>query len=94
MTLQIGIGDYPKVSFADFYASGCVNAGSPSARWVGVGTGYYDGGNLVVDLAKTGCGTYQKGATVTFGLYHDPGSDTLWQDEDGDGWGLVWYRSR
>ena len=94
MTLSIAIGDQPKVSFADEYASSCVNAGSRSARWVGAGTGYYEDIFLYAELSKTGCGRYQQGASVTFQLYHDPGSDTLWEDEDGDGWGLIWVRSR
>ena len=93
MTMRIGIGDTPKVSFADSYASSCVNAGSPSVRWVGAGAGFYDDIFLWVNLSKTGCGVYQMGNPVSFQLYHDPGSDTLWEDEDGDGWGYVWYRT-
>jgi hypothetical protein len=27
-------------------------------------------------------------------FYWDAGSDTLWQDEDGDGYGYIWYRAK
>lgn len=92
-TLNIGRGDTPRISFADDYATSCVNAGSRSARWVGSGYGYYDGGFLWVVLTRTGCGTYQQGSTVEAQLYYDQGSDTIWEDEDGDGWGWVYRRS-
>ena len=92
MTLGIGRGDTPRVTFQDVYASSCANAGSPSTRWVGAGTGQYFEIWLFATLNKTGCGTYQMGASVELQFYYDPGSDTLWEDEDGDEWGLIWHR--
>jgi hypothetical protein len=93
MTLNIGRGDTPRVSFQDSYASSCDNAGSPSTRWVGQGKGYYFEIWLFAPLSKTGCGTYQAGSGVELQFYYDTGSDTLWEDEDGDGYGLIWYRA-
>lgn len=92
MALRIGVGARPRVTFQDFYASGCDNQGSPSTHWVGAGRGVYEDIFLFVELDKTGCGINQLRSDVVFQLYHDPGSDTLWEDEDGDGWGYIWYR--
>jgi hypothetical protein len=94
MYLTIGPGDEPRVTFQDSYASSCVNAGSPSFRWIGAGVGAYEDIYLNVELSKTGCGTFQIGGGVAFQFYWDAGSDTVWEDEDGDGWGYVWYRLR
>ena len=92
MALRIGVGEHPRVTFQDFYASSCDNEGSPATHWVGAGRGTYEDIFLFVGLDKTGCGRTQMGAAVEFQFYHDPGSDTLWEDEDGDGWGYIWYR--
>lgn len=91
-TLTIGRGDAPRVTYQDAYASYCANNESPSTRWVAAGTGYYDGGQLWPVFSKSGCGAFGQGGYAGAALYHDPGSDTLWEDPDGDGWGLVWYR--
>jgi hypothetical protein len=93
MTLRIGPGETPRIVFQDDYASSCAVASSPSTRWVGAGSGSYADLGLVVTLTKTGCGTFQAGGSVELGLYHDPGSDTLWEDGDGDGWGIIWQRT-
>lgn len=87
MALRIGVGARPRVTFQDFYASGCDAQGSPSTHWVGAGRGFYEDVFLFVELDKTGCAIFQLRSDVVFQLYHDPGSDTLWEDEDGDGWG-------
>lgn len=92
MALRIGVGEHPRVTFQDFYASSCDNAGSPATHFVGAGRGFYEDIFLFVGLDKTGCGRTHMGAEVEFQFYHDPGSDTLWEDEDGDGWGYIWYR--
>jgi hypothetical protein len=93
MMLRIGVGDQPRVTFQDSYASSCDNAGSPSTRWVGAGTGSYSEIWLSVTFNKTGCGTYQKRSPVELQFYWDEGTDTLWEDEDGDGVGILWYRA-
>jgi hypothetical protein len=92
MGLHIGTGDEPRATFVDFYASSCANGGRPNTHWVGAGTGAYEDIFLFVTLNKTGCGVAQMNSEVVFQLYHDLGSDTLWEDEDGDGWGLMWFR--
>ena len=97
MTLQIGHGDAPRVTHRDSYATICANAGSPTTRWVGAGTGEYevDGLTLWVHLTKTGCGNYVFADEVVFALFwccEDGSTDTLFSDPDGDGWGTLWYR--
>jgi hypothetical protein len=47
---------------------------------------------LWVTFYKSGCGAFGMGG-YTIQLYHDPGSDTVWEDPDGDGWGVTWYRA-
>ena len=96
MYLGIGPGDTPRMTFQDAYASSCDNAGSPSTRFVGAGRGEYFlvEGDLHVGVAlhKTGCGHVNQGLDVWLQFYWDSGSDTLWEDEDGDGYGYIWQR--
>jgi hypothetical protein len=49
---------------------------------------------LLVHFQRPECGDLGLGPDQTVWLYHDPGSDTLWLDDDGDGWGLLWHRTR
>ena len=92
MAMRIGVGEHPRVTFQDFYAASCDGAGSPSTHFVGAGVGTYDDIFLWVDLDKTGCGRTNAKLDIAFQLYYDPGSDTIWEDEDGDGWGIIWHR--
>lgn len=92
-TLHIGPGDSPRVTFQDSYASTCANAGSQSTRWIGTGYGEYDADQLWANLTQNGCGAYRPAGPIVFPLHWDPGSDTLWSDGDGDGWGTVWHRA-
>ncbi len=92
LSLSIGRGDTPKVGLQDSYASFCANNGSTATRFVASGYGTYSGGQLTPTYTKSGCGRVGAGGFVGADLYHDPGSDTLWEDPDGDGWGIVWYR--
>jgi hypothetical protein len=92
MTLTIGPGGAPVVTYQDALASVCANNGSPATRWVAAGVGTYEDIYLFVDFGKSGCGRFGMGGYGTQ-LYHDPGSDTIWEDADGDGWGTVWYRA-
>jgi hypothetical protein len=93
MTLSISPGEAPHAVFQDTYASVCASNGSQSTRWVAVGTGEYDAEYLWLTFTKSGCGSFGMGGYGGVQLYYDPGSDTIWQDEDGDGWGLIWYRT-
>lgn len=47
-----------------------------------LGAGFYVGGCGKADLSFHSMGA----------LSRDPGSDMLWNDPDGDGWGLSWVR--
>jgi hypothetical protein len=93
MSMTIGPGDVPAATYQDAYATVCAVNGSSNTRWVGAGYGEYDGDHLWLTLTKSGCGTFGMGGYGGIQLYHDPGSDTIWEDEDGDGWGLIWYRA-
>ena len=92
MFLTIGIGDQPRVTIRDSFAIGCQVDGNPATRFTAAGVGTYDGDHLWVDFSLGGCGRFRP-AVFTIQLYHDPGSDTLWEDEDGDGFGYIWYRA-
>jgi len=93
LTLHIGVGEVPRAVFQDSYATFCANNGSPSTRWVAAGSGEYEDIFLWLTFATSGCGTFGNGGYGGVQLYHDPGSDTMWEDEDGDGWGITWYRA-
>lgn len=94
MTLRIGRGDTPRVTFEDSYASGCANNESPSTRWIAAGSGEYAPPyeTLWANFTKSGCGAFGMGG-YSIQLYHDPGSDTIWEDTDGDGQGTIWRRA-
>jgi hypothetical protein len=89
--MTIGPGATPAATYQDTYASVCADNGGPS-RWVAAGSGEYDDIFLWLTFTKSGCGTFGMGGYGGVQLYHDPGSDTIWEDEDGDGYGLIWYR--
>lgn len=90
MTLQIGRGAKPRVVMTDAHSTGCVNAGLPRV-FTGIGYGVFeDSRNLAVNLPATWCGSVRLDEGASFGLYRDPGSRSLWNDPDGDGWGTVW----
>lgn len=84
--LQVAAGPAPRVTYQDFYASGCDNNGSPSTHWVAAGRGWVDGDFLVIDYHKSGCGFFTIGAYSDFYEY-DAGTDTLI-----DSVGIVWTR--
>jgi hypothetical protein len=90
MVMAIGKGATPLVGFVDSYATVCANLHLPT-RMVGAGKGSYAGIHLFVEPLKTWCGRFPFGP-LNMALYHDPGSDTLWEDEDGDGIGITWFR--
>lgn len=92
ITLGIGRGRTPAAVYQDTYSSWCSLSGSANTRWVATGSGEYEGTDtLWLNFTRSGCGALATDG-FTIQLYHDAGSDTLWEDEDGDGWGLVWHR--
>jgi hypothetical protein len=93
LTLLIGPGDAPRVTFQDFYGSSCANAGSPATHWTGAGRGTYEDIYLFVPLDNAGCGAFQP-SDIELQFYWDEGSDTLWEDEDGNSLGTLWIRAR
>lgn len=94
MTLRIGPGLTPRVTYADSYASYCDKNGSPSTRWVAAGSGEYAPPYLFLwaNFTKSGCGVFGMGGN-SIHLYHDPGSDMIWEDTDGDNLGTAWSRA-
>jgi hypothetical protein len=91
-TMTIGPGATPAATYQDAFASVCADNGSPSTRWVAAGSGEYEDIFLWLTFHKSGCGAFGMGGYGGVQLYHDPGSDTIWEDEDGDGYGWIWYR--
>lgn len=85
LKMKIGVGETPQVTYQDSSSTFCDN--SPSPRWVGTGRGEYFEIWLFATFQKTGCDP------LTLQFYWDEGSDTLWEDEDGDGVGVTWYRT-
>jgi hypothetical protein len=84
LTMRIGPGDTPQVTYIDSSSENCDS--SSSATWVGAGKGEYFEIWLFVTFHKPGCDPLE------LQFYWDEGSDTLWEDEDGDGVGVTWYR--
>jgi len=91
-TLTIGPGSRPTATYQDTYASVCAGDGFPDTRFVAAGRGEFDEPYLWVTYRRTGCGVVATGG-VAIQYYHDAGSDTIWEDPDGDGWGLNWVRA-
>jgi hypothetical protein len=89
--MSIGPGATPPATFIDTYATVCANSGSPSTRWVAAGSGEYEDIFLWLTFTKSGCGRFGMGGYGGVQLYHDPGSDTIWQGTD-DGYGYMWHR--
>ncbi|TAK01417.1 MAG: hypothetical protein EPO36_05135 [Chloroflexota bacterium] len=89
--LAVGRGANPHVFFADTYSSLCADQGLPTS-FSGVGRGTYEqaSGMLFIHVDTT-CGSVSQG-WLDIGFYRDPGSDTLWSDDDGDGWGWALTR--
>lgn len=84
--LAIGRGSTPTVTYQDFYASSCANAGSPSTHFVATGRGSVDGDSLWVEFRNGACGRHRIGP-FGLGLGYDGGGDTLTDD-----FGITWYR--
>jgi len=92
-TLTIGPGTIPQATYQDGLATVCAESGFPNTRFVAIGTGTYEAGHLFVTYARAGCGIAASGGGFTIDYYYDAGSDTIWEDPDGDGWGLNWVRA-
>lgn len=85
LRMHIGPGDTPQIAYRDSYSTQCDTDASP--RWVGAGKGDYLEIWLFVTFHKPGCDPFE------LQFYWDEGSDTLWEDEDGDGVGITWHRA-
>jgi hypothetical protein len=92
LILRVSQGLAPAVTYEDTYASSCDNNDSPSTRWIAAGTGEYDDPFLWANFTKSGCGAFAMGG-YSIQLYYDPGSDTIWEDTDGDNLGTIWTRA-
>ena len=89
--LTIGRTATPVVTVNDDYAADCALY-TTSTHWTAEGTGACEDGTLWVNLLRGRCGAYQPHPdNWGWGLYWDPGSDTLWLDEGG-GYGLHFWR--
>lgn len=91
MTLRIESGGRPRMTFRDADSSCASGSGSPPTS-LAEGIGVYEGIFLSTTFPTDGCRSIGIGKDGELQLYRDAGSDTLWADEDGDGWGLIWYR--
>jgi hypothetical protein len=90
LTMHVGQGDAPRVQFRDSYTD-CAGDGT-SSRWTGLGTGEYFEVWLFVNFDAVRCGTSASDDRVELQFFWDPANDTLWEDEDGDGVGITWFR--
>lgn len=92
LTLEIDSSDRPHVIFRDSLGTSCSNdpvtQGSPYPD-----PGGHEGLQLSVEIPSS-CGVLPLGVDGHYELYRDPDSDTLWEDPDGDDWGLIWDRRR
>ena len=87
-TLVVSSGATPSVTYQDFFASGCDNAGVPTTHWVAAGKGSVEGDVLGIQYGKSGCGRFLQGGYEDWYLY-DADTDTLIDTAD-----IVWTRTR
>jgi len=92
LRMTVGPGTEPAATYED---SSAVCPARPGAlpRFTASGTGTFISPHLWLTFASTGCPSFGNEGNGRVQLYRDPGSDTLWEDEDGDGWGLIWRRA-
>jgi hypothetical protein len=90
--MMISAGSSPAIIHVDMYSQECVALGT-SAVFTAHGYGTYtDPGQMDTDFYGGGCGSHRVGPFGMGSLYWDPGSDTLWHDPDGDGYGVHYWR--
>jgi hypothetical protein len=92
LRMMIGEGEAPLASYEDSSARCSVRSGGPD-RFVPDGIGTHERPYLWLALATNGCPSFGNDGDGRLQLYRDPGSDTLWEDEDGDDWALIWRRA-
>ena len=85
--LLVSAGSAPTVTFQDYFATSCVNHGSPATQWTSAGRGEIDGDTLYVSFHKSGCGSFSIGQYDDF-FWYDAGNDTLTNS-----FGIVWQRN-
>jgi len=91
LRLTIGSGERPAATYDD---ASCLASGAAPTAFTALGTGMYERPFLWIVFDRRGCDSFGAAGDGRLQLYRDPGSDTLWEDEDGDGWGLIWHRVR
>ena len=92
LRMTIGLGNAPISSYEDSSAVCSARSGSPT-HFNANGIGAYEKPYLWLTFTTTGCPSFGNAGDGRLQLYHDPGSDTLWEDENGDDWGLIWRRA-
>lgn len=92
MFLTIGSTREPTVELVDTYSTYCADQGLDTV-FTATGQGDYVRDGIWLNFDGSWCGSTPVDiAPYSVGLYFDPGSGTMWEDPDGDGWGYVWYR--
>ena len=92
LRLTVGPGTEPTATYEDSSAI-CPARPAELPPFTAGGTGTFAPPHLWLTFASAGCPSFGNGGDGRVQLYRDPGSDTLWEDEDGDGWGLIWRRA-
>jgi hypothetical protein len=87
-TLIISAGRTPTVHFVDEFASGCLDHGDTSTRFLADGVGQIQVARLDVYFPDGGCVTWHVGSYYFFYDYQDS-TDTLL-----DAQGISWHRLR
>ena len=90
LTLVIGGALRPVASLADTSGGRCTSA-DPGVHTPTTHPEFGSAG-LFLRLDFPAC-TAAAIAVGGLDIYHDPGSDSLWDDPDGDGWGHLWHRA-
>ena len=92
LRMTIGPGEQPNATYTDSAAQCAARSAAPT-RLTANGVGTFEQPFLWLTFTTIGCRSFGKDGDGRLQLYHDPGSDTLWEDEDGDEWGLIWRRA-
>lgn len=90
LTLRIDAADPGAVTLVGPNVVSCT--GVPDRPRQGIPPFPGAGNYMLVHLESTACGDITLAEDATLDFYRDFGSDTIWLDPDGDGWGLNWSR--
>ena len=92
LRLTIGAGETPEASFEDVEAAGCGAGGSSGPR-LATGRGEFEGTYLWLTFTDIRCDAPSESWTNPMQLHKLPYEQSMWDDHDGDNWGLVWHRA-